>query len=141
MNETLQQALAVLIQQATSTVDTAKSFLAAEIPEVVHQLLMWNFVSSLLLFLLSITVFSGWAYFIYYVCTEKQIPDETTYTLYVPTFFSGSRKEMTDGGFMVVVGTSIVTWIVVPLSCSFTWLKIWIAPKVWLVEYAASLLK
>ena len=44
----LEQSLVTIIEKATTGIDTAVSFLSAEIPDVIHQLLMWKMVNSIL---------------------------------------------------------------------------------------------
>jgi len=46
MNEQLQQAVAELIEKSLSMLQTGADFMAAEIPDVVHQLLMWHMVKA-----------------------------------------------------------------------------------------------
>lgn len=125
MNETLQKAVAVMIEKAISGVDTATNFLAAEIPDVIHQLLMWNIVQNVLtaglclLFLLVGGV-------VVYKIEKAAIAAKDYLNRWFPTFT-----------FFII---GIAPLIIMLMSIAKA-LKIWIAPKVWLIEYAAELVK
>lgn len=140
MEEQANKILVELLQKASNGIDAAVSFSQAQIPDVVHQLLIWSFVHSalsqvtgLLLLIAAIklpsfartvrnngerwTSFDGCpndGYFIssfyYDICT-----------VFAPVFGS-------------IIGVSIIAF-------NFEWLKIWLAPKLFLIEYAASLVK
>ena len=58
MNEQqqLQNALINFVNLITQTVEEGKDFAVAQMPDVINQLLYWNFTKSFLLFLLSITL-------------------------------------------------------------------------------------
>lgn len=47
MNDQLQHALATLLGKAASGMDAATSFLSAQLPDVIHQLLLWKLIDSL----------------------------------------------------------------------------------------------
>lgn len=123
MNEQLQQALTDLINKSMSGVDAATGFLAAEVPDVVQQLLMWHAVYNAAMFIFAlIMLFSG-------VSTA------------ISAFASGklSGYEWNKQDAKIIFG--VISVIVFLYTVNLTWLKIWIAPKVWLLEYAASLAK
>ncbi|MFK9827768.1 hypothetical protein ACJENK_24655, partial [Escherichia coli] len=48
MNEQANKVLSELLQKASNGVDAAVSFSQAQVPDVIHQLLIWNAVSSLM---------------------------------------------------------------------------------------------
>ena len=125
MNETLQKAVAVMIEKAISGIDTAANFLAAEIPDVIHQLLMWNLTYSFLKASLCFAIVVAIVYFAYH--GEKKLHAEGDH---------GSKGLPTFVAAVLIVGPFC------GLCSSVTEaLKIWIAPKVWLIEYAAELVK
>lgn len=125
--EELNQALAALIEQATTGIDASVGFLQAEIPDVVAQLLMWHGVKS--------AVFAGLgaAILVVYVVAELKA-------------FKWARGWATDESDWLIgygmLGTAVrLPTIVFGIALlNLTWLQIWIAPKVWLIEYAAKLL-
>ena len=52
MNEQANKILVELLQKAANGIDAAVSFSEAQIPEVIHQLLVWQFSKSLIVTLL-----------------------------------------------------------------------------------------
>jgi hypothetical protein len=46
MNEQLQQALSAILNKTMSGVDAGISFLSSEIPDVIHQLLVWKMAQA-----------------------------------------------------------------------------------------------
>jgi len=126
MNEQLQEALAELLGKANNGIDTAGDFLASELPDVIQQLLMWHGVKSFIISLICIL---------------------TPFIIYKISVKIARLTWMADGGDPwgyphVIVPTGVIGGIAL-VACTaninLTWLQIWIAPKVWLIEYAASL--
>ncbi|HFV7065255.1 TPA: hypothetical protein ACH902_005312, partial [Escherichia coli] len=54
MEEQANKILVELLQKASNGIDMAVSFSQAQIPDVVHQLLLWNMVDSLIKTLIAI---------------------------------------------------------------------------------------
>lgn len=153
MNESLQQAISKLIEKALESADAAGSFLSAEIPEVIEQLLLWNAISSGLLFSLSILIiisclFTG-KFSIKCLTTDtpslgelRDNPEKhPLFTIKNPT---SSWASVTSTDSAQVKVTMSVIWSILGLAlaaCCFSieWLQILIAPKVWLIEYASNL--
>lgn len=126
MNENLQNAVTALIEKSLGALESAQNFLVAEIPDVIQQLLMWKFTISLIYFSLGmffILIFPVIANLIAWKYTKK-FEMENDPWLFTPSLLFSILS--------VVVG-----WCMVNL----TWLQIWIAPKIFLIEYAAKLIK
>lgn len=130
MNEELQGALTELINKSMNGVDAATGFLAAEIPDVVAQLLMWHGVYNLLSMIFGIfttvVLLTAWFKKIMPILAEKE------------------ENATGDGNATYLLGSlavCAVSFVIAYESINMTWLQIWIAPKVWLLEYAASLAK
>ena len=119
MNKQLQNALATILNKAIAAGD----FAIEQAPDVVRQLLTYNFVLSLLWFLAALVFFAGY-----------------TFGTYKFTKWLKSEGELSDVAgavvFMLVVGMAITL-----AMSSLTWLKIWLAPKIFILEYAAALVK
>lgn len=123
MKDNLDLALAELINKAMSGVDKSVDFLAAEIPDAVNQLLVWNMSKHVILALLLFLLAAASAYIarrIYLYAVNK----DSSYAFFVVfPFASGAAASIfTVNNFLIAV-------------------QIWIAPKVWLLEYAADLVK
>lgn len=105
---------------------TAKSidFAMQQAPDLIHQLLRYNFIESLIFFSIGIILFAGSIGFVIYSINKvikKQWSDN-----YAPALI-----------FMIFpIAFGFCTVIT-----NLDWLKIWLAPKIYLIEYAAHLLK
>ena len=125
MNKDLQESLATVIQKATAGVEAGVDFLSAQLPDVIHQLLMWKAVESFLLMLLSFALFGVVIALWRYAYKFEQRNAENISKSGNGYFFAGMLS--------LFVGAAAI------VSFSITWLQIWIAPKIYLIEYAAKL--
>lgn len=142
MNEQLQQALSAILNKTMSGVDAGISFLSAEIPDVIHQLLMWKMIQSMLFFVFGIIVICWTIVFIkrqYRRSVEKT--DNYGQAYYVPTMVFDNRGEVSPGCVIFAVLALAGMLAGVSLISGLSWLQILIAPKIYLIEYAASLAK
>ena len=142
MNEQLQQALAQVIEKATDGVQSGVSFLSAELPDVIHQLLMWKMIESLVMCIAGITLLSVMTYIlIKYSGVGAKIKDsDSRWKTHQITLTHDA-----EGDIAPWIPVTITIPVLAALGCAslvnIDWLKIWIAPKVYLIEYAASLVK
>lgn len=122
MNESLQDALAVLLNKANSGIDAAGNFLEAEIPVVIQQLLLWHGVYNFICFVIGLVLCVGIYKFNKQQCVKNK----------GESFFPDHPEWMLNAFQLILV---------FPLTnlINLEWLQIWIAPKVWLLEYAANL--
>ncbi len=121
MNEEAQKILVDLLKKATDGIDSAVTFSQQQIPDVINQLLVWNAVSS------AITQA---------ICTVITI-------IIVTVCVKVWRKSYDDDAITLATFLSFAACVItIPVFfCNFDWLKIWIAPKLYLIEYAASLVQ
>lgn len=130
MNDQLQKVLADIITRVTSGADAAIQFGKEQIPEVLKQLLIWNFTFSFLIWFSATAVIVG---YIIWMLTKFR------------WWFKNQRSTTTEQDAAVTVLTVIwgfVSFIMIFVFwCNLDWLKIWVAPKLYLLEYAASLIK
>ena len=119
MNDQLETALTVLVNNTMVGVDSAGEFLIAETPVVIEQLLMWYMIYKAILFGLGILscILITWAWLWFAKIKE---PDKSD--LFGPILLVTIMSMM--GLFFLI---------------NLEWLQIWIAPKVWLIEYVADL--
>ena len=122
MNDELQKALSEIINKTLKGVDAGVSFLQQELPEVIQQLLIWHAVESALLCLTLFlaSLLCAWG--------AKKI------------WVFGKAEGCGAEGFALIPGAIGVAFAAFAINTT-TWLKILIAPKLYLVEYAASLIK
>lgn len=120
------QALVEIINRSLSAVDKATAFASQQIPEVVHELLVYKAVSSFLVMLLLIGLV-----FAYVKCCRIII--------------KGHPECVDDGSFIVVwlFGAAVVALPLLILfhNNPFDWIEIWLAPRVYLLQFAADLVK
>ena len=127
MNEELQQALVQVINSAVN----AKEFILQQTPEVIQQLLLWHGVSGFLMFIFGVV----W-------CAATLIVAKR-----ISVKVGESIFDDTDDAFLSLcvyaLGGIVLFVVALPGLCSinFEWLQIWLAPKVWLIEYASNLIK
>lgn len=150
MNEQLQKALVELIGKASNGIDASVSFLSAEIPDVIHQLLLWYAAKSAIEFFVGVIIIAfGVKIFNMKIgiskdSAKKDYEDGKRWTRYcglneitsteydtimmMPDYW----KAKALGVFAAMIGSLLV---------NIDWLQIWIAPKIWLIEYASQLTK
>lgn len=130
MNDQLQKVLADIITRVTSGADAAIQFGKEQIPEVLKQLLIWNFTFSFLIWFSATAVIVG---YIIWMLTKFR------------WWFKNQRSTTTELDAAVISITGIwgfISFIMIFVFwCNLDWLKIWVAPKLYLLEYAASLIK
>lgn len=142
-SENLNHALSEMIVGVTTTAGQAKDFLIAQTPDVVRQLLYWKFAESVAWDVVAIFLFitipvNATAFFRYgarnmwgaapFGSTKE---DDRKADAAVPSLMTWGLL----GGLYTVIGT-----IVAFTSLNLAWLQIWLAPKVYLIEYAKTLL-
>ena len=135
MNEQLQLAVSTLIQTSLNAIDKGTTFLSNQIPEVIQQLLLWKAIASFIEFSSGIFIIGGiFAWLIYqykyWTTTIKNRWGDTTQRI------SG------DNGAYVLLNLLCIIPLLYGSSCiNLIWLQIWIAPKLYLIEYAKDFLK
>ena len=126
MKENLQNALVEILNRAISGIDSSVAFMQAELPDVISQLLTWYAVKSatysLFGILIIITYLVGWKMWIKRCENNSISPD-------VIELFA----------FPALLG--MLPFLTAVCMIDLQWLQIWIAPKIWLMEYAAELVK
>jgi hypothetical protein len=123
MNEQLQAELLKIVTKINSGSETFWGFLTDQTPDVIRQLLLWYGVKSFLLHFIPLLTLG---------CSLIAL-----WFLWSKTMDSFDNDEITKHGFGFILSCtcafcSFFTWTI---SANLTWLQIWIAPKVWLLEY------
>ncbi|MEA1971965.1 MAG: hypothetical protein U9N34_01510 [Candidatus Cloacimonadota bacterium] len=123
MNDKLNIQLAQILADVSATVGEAKTFVVAELPDVVQQLLIWYGVYYFIIFSLCVLTLASIVYIIFkYTIPAQKKWDGRSFPPALQALFAGSLPVF-------------ITFNIINLQ----WLKIWIAPKIWLIEYAATL--
>lgn len=123
MNEQLQNALSSILNSSANAIGTAKDFLVAEIPDVVYQLLLWKAIQSAIAFAICVVVIVVWIYFITRLYKWAESIGEEAWIAFA------------FGSFL----TGAALFSIAECWMNLNWLQIWIAPKIYLLEYAAKL--
>ena len=127
--KTLEQALVDILEKTVSGIEKGADFLMAELPDVIYQLLLWHGVEGFILFIFGIAMFIS-PFILWRKVSNYKKSNELGW---------GSNDMFPLIITQAVV--SILAWLFCWIPLNLTWLKIWLAPKVWLIEYAAELVK
>lgn len=128
MDEQLQKALAEIIGKVNGGIDGAASFMSAQIPDAVSQLLMWYATKSAIMCSLAVIVMIAWFF------AER----------YAIKALRAGNADVEDWAIVYGLLGSIARIMPIMFFWSYLnldWLQILLAPKIWLIEYAASLAK
>lgn len=128
----LDDALADILLKASESVGNAKEFVLAEVPDVVQQALLWYGVYNLVMLFVGILTLIAC-----YKVTKKAFTDFTD----KDTVFGKLHYESQGIIWAPVILANIFLPVSAIVNINLVWLKIWIAPKIWMLEYAASIVK
>lgn len=138
MNEQLQNTINVILQKAIDAATSGAEFIKGEIPDVVQQLLTWKLMEAILgacTTVVAITIFifimNKW----WKSCNEIKQP-----TSYFSDDASAEQVAFVISSFFGL-GGSVIAFFVGFIANIMEAVKIFVAPKVWLIEYAAALVK
>lgn len=129
MNEQLQQAMSRMLDGLDATV----TFLSGEIPDVIHQLLLWYAVKYGIEMLFGIAILVGYiTVALWGFKKARAFESEATYS---DSWLGYSTLAIASGA------VGLLTLALAAYLINLQWLQILIAPKLWLIEYAAKLVK
>jgi uncharacterized membrane protein YccC len=124
----LDKQLAEIAKHADGGIQKAVEFAQQQAPDLIHQLLAWHFVESLIasvigfaMVVVAVLVAPKWIKKLWNL--DEDCPGHPA-----SLFAILGGIGMVFGGICLVVN-------------NLDWLQIWIAPKVWLLEYMAHLIK
>lgn len=132
MNEQLQQALASILNKTMAGVEAGASFLQAEIPDVIQQLLIWKLAQDMLYVGFALAAAAAyWKLIKVFMKAPNGSFMKTSYGMAeIPAFLGFMFGGIATLGFGIAGFISLLEA-----------LQIWLAPKIYLIEYAASLAK
>ena len=142
----LTEALAGAVTKTVGAVETAAGFLSAQAPEVIEQLLMWNLVKSSLLFFLGLLfIYTAHIFIKKWPGVGDIINPNALYhsdKRYEPTLTHDYYGDVSVSGIFLSIFVAAILFIGISLMLSnLDWLKILLAEKIWLMEYAAYMVK
>ncbi|MEX5854780.1 hypothetical protein AB6H27_19970 [Providencia huaxiensis] len=139
MNEQVSKALTDLLEKASNGIDSTVAFSYDNLPEVIHQLLAWKMTMGIIwsvvgAVLIVLAIFMPvWA---------KRAKSNGA----IWTYYDGEKKyninsTMYDFSRTIFPALILFFGAVIAIGGFSMWLKILLAPKLYLIEYAASLIK
>ncbi len=128
MNNELDNQLVALLKSVNESASDTKIFILSELPEVVVQLLNW---------------YSIYYFIIFVICLTTIVLMIVLWLKYImPQQKAFDSSDPFDTSPAVIWGLIyIMPIIAVTVNISLQWLKIWVAPKLWLIEYTAIQIK
>ena len=141
MNEQLETQLVEILQSVSTSVGDAKEFMIAELPDVVQQVLSWYTVLSVVENVIAVTLLV----LIVYMLRNMLVKPESMSTANVIQRLSFMEDKYAENGIdhspgVLLAAAAAVLMLTVAMSkLNIVFLKILIAPKLWLIEYAATL--
>lgn len=141
MNEQLQQSLVQILEKTINGIDSSVAFMQAELPDVISQLLMWYMAKNGMDMVLGVMMTIPFLFF----CKkykEQDILGAESDSFWVTHYSTmnnhiGIGAGMTGAALLLIAFFGCISFVVGAYEVA----KIWIAPKIWLIEYAASLAK
>lgn len=124
MNEQLQQAFLSILADVTQGTKNAITFLSGEIPDIIQQLLVWKATEYGALTLISFIFL-----FFFTRTTVKQLKAD-------PNLDEFETFLLLTAGLLLAIAAIIVFF-----ANLFPFLQVLIAPKIFLIEFAAELIK
>lgn len=139
MEEQLQAAISALIYKSLEMFEKGATFLSGEIPDVIQQLLQWKFTMSVINDATCVLIFLGtifWLIYQYKYWTQTEEYEDYEGEKHTQLKIEGNSSS-----------SCLLNLIAIPVllysfsGIQLTWLQIWLAPKIYLIEYAATLIK
>ena len=138
----LKQALVDIITKATSGMEKGIAFLQDKIPEVIEQLLIWKatesfiaFISMLILSCICVVIAKKiYPFFVTDLEKYKKLKKKGVCDVYISEWYISIM--------IAIVALYASSFIILICAANYLdWLQIWLAPKVYLIEYAAQFMK
>lgn len=140
MTPELGKFLATFSQELLNAADKIKAVAGYQIPDYIQQLMLWHSLRSLTLSVIAVVIITT-AILIAIKVAYKAIKairedEDKPFTL--------EKAEKEERNAVIAMLSAFVAFALLItgiLVIDMTWLKIWLTPKVWLVDYAISILK
>lgn len=147
LQDTASTALVNMIDVTVKTMSDVVEFSKQQIPDVIHQLLVWKAVDSLLSFILPAIVFlalTTWCYTFWSKLPAQESRDNDNCRPWIADQYRNRDGSLAPRYWIrgyVAPALSFIAGFVTLACFNLTWLQIWLAPKVYLIQYAAELVK
>jgi hypothetical protein len=142
VNTKVQDALVDVINKSVTAFEQGASFLAAELPDVVYQLLLWHAVKSAVFCVIGIFLLVLMVVILVKYSGKGAETEENEYHRMKYKWTLTHDDDGDVGPHVIVLGVVCILLTFISFALiNMTWLQIMIAPKIFLIEYAANLLK
>ena len=128
MNTILEQYLAKVGEKVLTVADKGMELAAEQVPDYIQQLLMWYGIRQFIVFVVSIAFMIGVV-----VAAYKWVK-------WIRTDGFDEESEFKYILYTIFWLTEAFVFVVAISNINLEWLQIWLAPKVWLIEYAGKLI-
>lgn len=136
----LDKKLVEVLDGVMSATEKGKDFVLAELPDVVSQLLLWYGTYGFIKFMIGVGMIILALFVNKKIFSKGRQIENKHFIEYEETLLRDDKGHL-HGGIMIYL-IIMVPYIGVTLAfLNLQWLKIWIAPKIWLIEYTTQLLK
>lgn len=128
--DTMEQTLIEVINKSVSAVEKGADWMAGQLPQVAEQFLMYHLFEAIALCIFSSGYLIAYAFYLKYAFSKAECPGY-------------SRFDTSEGVTFLVLfgGVAVIFDIGVFIINLLRVIKICIAPKVYLLEWAASVVK
>ena len=143
MTKELDSKLLEILNSTTEAIGNGVDLVVGELPDVIYQLLLWYGVRSAILFILSMTIIVGSTALSISLYRKmlKDYNNKEAWTRWIGDISNSETSHAYDQARFALIFAQAVALIIASFMINLTWLKIWIAPKIWLIEYTATLVK
>ncbi len=134
--------LANILRDVATSVGGAKDFMISELPDVVSQLLIWHGLYSAITTLSAIIFILVFTKALIKYSGQGELIDDTD--SYNRPRYKTTLTHDSGGDIGPHIMASMCLLGAIPIAfthINLVWLQIWVAPKVWLIEYASTLIK
>jgi hypothetical protein len=130
MTPELEKCIVEFVQVILNSADKIKASAEYHIPDLIHQLMVWHSLKSFAMSVIAVVLFVITVVLVRKVFKLLSWPDD----------IAKDEKEKRTAGAAIRIIVAFVSFITAFPFINLAWLKIWLTPKVWLVEYATNLL-
>ncbi len=143
MNEELQQALADLVNKSVEMGGNAIAFTKEQLPEVIQQLLIWKLAANAIVLVIAIILLLLACKLARYIFKSKPADGGDDTLFWTGRSWRAGEMEFSEVSIICTIASVFVVpgGVIAALVAGSQALQIWLAPKVYLIEYAASLAK
>ena len=139
MDTQMQAAILALLEKTLTSMDAAQSFMAAQLPEMITQLLQWHLIKQSTLLVLGLFMVGGCikaiSLTVFAIKKAKRTGEDNW--AYANSSFGGIEPPAVI--LFTAVGCTLLGLLLEIKTSILIILQIWLVPKIWLLDYVFSL--